>query len=194
MTAVLVHPTARRVLPLDDDEKLVRALRAGDDHAFARLVQRHEGALVGYAARLLGGAHHDAEECVQDAFVRALAFLRGNRDREVAVKPWLYTIVRNVCLDRLRKPRRTVALDAVEGVLADRSASPYEVARGREDLRLVVGALRGLPDRQRQALVMHELEGRPHEELARTFGVSVGGSKALVCRARRSMVQARRAA
>lgn len=194
MSVVLVHPTARRVAALDDDQELVRALRHGDDVAFAGLVRRHEDALTGFAAQLLGGAHHDAEECVQDAFVRALACLRAHPDREIAVKPWLYTIVRNVCLDRLRKPRRTVALDAVEGVLADRGATPYDAARGREDLRLVVGALNALPDRQRQALVMHELEGRPHEELAAALGVSIGGSKALVCRARRGLAHVRTAA
>jgi RNA polymerase sigma-70 factor (ECF subfamily) len=192
MPAVLVHPAARITTCADD--ALVRDIRAGDDRAFALLVQRHEQALTGFAAGILGGAHHDAEECVQDAFVRALGFLRAHADRDITVKPWLYAIVRNVCLDRLRKPRRTVGLDALDGVLADGSAGPYETARGREELRLVVGALQELPARQRQALVMHELEGRPHEEMAPVLGVSVGGSKALVCRARRRMAVARDAA
>ncbi len=187
MTTVLHLPTSR-IAPGADDA-LVRDIRAGDDLAFARLVQRHEAALTGFAAGVLGGAHHDAEECVQDAFVRALTFLRAHPDREVAVKPWLYTIVRNVCLDRLRKPRRTVTLDGLDAVLADRAAGPYEAVHGREELRRVVGALHALPARQREALVMHELEGRPHEEMAPVLGVSVGGSKALVCRARRGMAQ-----
>jgi RNA polymerase sigma-70 factor (ECF subfamily) len=192
MTAVLVRPASPT--PTTADEALVRDIRAGDDRAFALLVRRHEAALVGFAAGVLGGAHHDAEECVQDAFVRALAFLRAHPDREIAVKPWLYTIVRNVCVDRLRKGRGTVTLDGLDAVLADGAAGPYETAHGREQLRLVVGALHALPARQRQALVMHELEGRPHEEMAPVLGVSVGGSKALVCRARRGMAQARQAA
>jgi RNA polymerase sigma-70 factor (ECF subfamily) len=188
MTTVLLHPTARTT---STDAVLVRDLRAGDDRAFTLLVQRHEQALVAYARQLLGGAHHDAEECVQDGFVRALAFLRTRTDREIALKPWLYTIVRNACLDRLRQPHRTVALEGLQSVLADRAGDPHEAAGRREQFRVVVGALHDLPARQRVALVMRELEGRPHEELAATLGVSVGATKALVCRARQGLAHLR---
>lgn len=192
-TARRIDLAHARTKPADDDV-LVREIRAGDDLAFTRLVRRHESALVGFAASILGGAHHDAEECVQDAFVRALASLRTHEAQEIAVKPWLYAIVRNACLDRLRKPRRTVALDGLDAVLRDGTAGPHEAACERETFRLVVGALHALPARQREALVMHELEGRPHAEMAPVLGVSVGGSKALVCRARQGMARSRQAA
>ncbi|MCW3016006.1 MAG: sigma-70 family polymerase sigma factor [Solirubrobacterales bacterium] len=188
MTTVLIHPTARAT---STDATLVRDVRAGDDRAFTVLVQRHEQALMAYARQILGGAHHDAEECVQDGFVRALSFLRTRADREIVLKPWLYTIVRNACLDRLRTPHRTVALEGLESVLTDGTADPLEVVGRREQLRIVVGGLQDLPARQRSALVMHELEGRPHDELAATLGVSVGASKALVCRARQGMAHLR---
>ncbi|MCW3039156.1 MAG: sigma-70 family polymerase sigma factor [Solirubrobacterales bacterium] len=190
MTTVLLHPAART--PHADDV-LVARVRAGDDAAFAALVQRHEAALVAYARQVLGGAHHDAEECVQDAFVRALGFLRARTDREIALKPWLYTVVRNACVDRLRSraARPTVALESLEGVLTDRTGDPHEALGRREQLRVLVGGLHELPPRQRAALVMHELEGRPHEELAGALGVSIGASKALVCRARQGMAHLR---
>jgi RNA polymerase sigma-70 factor (ECF subfamily) len=188
MSTVLIDPTVRST---SSDDALVRDLRAGDDRAFTLLVQRHEQALLGYARQILGGAHHDAEECVQDAFIRALAFLRTRMDREIALKPWLYMIVRNACVDRLRKPHRTVALEGLQSVLTDAAGDPHEAADRREQLRVVVGGLRDLPARQRTALVMHGIDGRPHEELAATLGVSVGASKALVCRARQGMAHLR---
>lgn len=193
MPTVLLHPAARTT---DADAALVGRVRAGDDQAFATLVRRHEQALIAYARQVLGGAHHDAEECVQDAFVRALTFLRRQTEREIALKPWLYTIVRNACVDRLRSgaARPTVALDAVDGVLTDSASDPHTTLGRREQLRVIVGGLQDLPARQRAALVMHELEGRPHEELASSLGVSVGASKALVCRARQGMAHLRPAA
>ncbi|WP_354697800.1 ECF RNA polymerase sigma-E factor [Paraconexibacter sp. AEG42_29] len=193
MTTVLLHPAARTT---DADAALVARVRNGDDQAFTTLVLRHEQALIAYARTVLGGAHHDAEECVQDAFVRALTFLRRQTDRDIALKPWLYTIVRNACLDRLRSgaARPTVALEALEGVLTDSAGDPHAALGRREQLRVIVGGLQELPARQRAALVMHELEGRPHEELAGSLGVSVGASKALVCRARQGMAHLRPAA
>src|SRR3954454_7620342 len=114
MTSATLSPVAVHQL---SDEALVQRLRNGDDNAFTALVERHEAALRGYARGVLGGSHHDAEECVQDAFIRALDFLRNQPEREAALKPWLYTITRNACLDRLRKPHRTVNLEGLQGVL-----------------------------------------------------------------------------
>lgn len=195
MTTVLVHPTAT-ARPVRTDAELVVALRAGDEDAFAVLVRRHQAALTAYARQTLGGAgaHHDAEEAVQDAFVRALDFLRRCPERDITLRPWLYTIVRNVCLDRLRRCDKTVALDSVEATLSavgSGGGDPVSTAERREQLRVVVGGLHALPDRQRTALVGHELEGRTHAQLAATLGVSVGATKALVWRARQSMAHLR---
>ncbi|MDX6714964.1 MAG: hypothetical protein QOH30_1522, partial [Baekduia sp.] len=101
------------------DEALVAAVRAGSDAAFSAIVRRYEPQLTAYARQVLGGRHHDAEECVQDAFVRGLRSMQNN-DAEIALRPWLHAIVRNRCLDQLRKPNRTTDLDPHEAVLADR--------------------------------------------------------------------------
>src|SRR3954453_13504448 len=122
MTKILLHPTAYR---LASDEQLVDMVRTGDDRAFPAIHDRYEARLVAYARQLLGGAHHDAEEVVQDAFVRAPAALSAN-DREMALRAWLYTIVRNRALDVLRRPVRTTDLEPHAAVLADAGGDPHE--------------------------------------------------------------------
>jgi RNA polymerase sigma-70 factor, ECF subfamily len=187
---LLLHPTAYRAAT---DEQLVDLVRDGDDRAFDAIHDRYVQRLTGYARQMLGGAHHDAEEVVQDAFVRALGALRAD-DRDMALKPWLYTIVRNRALDALRRPVRTTDLELHAPVLHDASADPHERLLRAEELRDLVGELKRLPERQRTALVMHELGGVSHEGIARRLHVSTGGSKALVCRARSGLGRARAAA
>jgi RNA polymerase sigma-70 factor, ECF subfamily len=171
------------------DEALVTATRAGSDAAFTAIVQRYEAPLTAYARQVLGGHHHDAEECVQDAFVRALSSLRRN-DAEIALRPWLHAIVRNRCLDQLRKPQRTTDLEPMQAVLADHGPGPVSMIAHRQKLDAVVGGMGSLPERQRRALVMHELEDRSHSQIGRVLGVSAGASKALVCRARQGVAAA----
>jgi RNA polymerase sigma-70 factor (ECF subfamily) len=171
------------------DEALVAATRAGSDAAFTAIVHRYEPQLIAYARQVLGGHHHDAEECVQDAFVRALRSLRAN-DAEITLRPWLHAIVRNRCLDQLRKPHRTTDLEPHQAVLADHGPGPVSTIAHRQRLDEVVHGLESLPERQRRALVMHELEDRSHSHIGRALGVSAGASKALVCRARQGVAQA----
>jgi RNA polymerase sigma-70 factor (ECF subfamily) len=171
------------------DEALVAAVRSGSDAAFTAIVQRYEPQLTAYAQQVLGGRHHDAEECVQDAFVRALRAIKANR-AEIALRPWLHAIVRNRCLDQLRKPNRTTDLDPHAAVLADRGPGPVSTIAGRQRLHEVVDGVERLPERQRRALVMHELEDRSHSHIGRVLGVSAGASKALVCRARQGVAAA----
>jgi RNA polymerase sigma-70 factor (ECF subfamily) len=171
------------------DEALVAATRAGSDAAFTAIVQRYEPQLIAYARQVLGGHHHDAEECVQDAFVRALSSLRRN-DAEIALRPWLHAIVRNRCLDQLRRPNRTTDLDPHEAVLADHGPGPVSTIAHRQKLDAVVDGMEALPERQRRALVMHELEDRSHSHIGRALGVSAGASKALVHRARQGVAAA----
>jgi RNA polymerase sigma-70 factor (ECF subfamily) len=171
------------------DDALVAAVRAGSDAAFAAIVRRYEGPLTAYARQMLGGRHHDAQECVQDAFVRALRAMRAN-DTELALRAWLHTIVRNRCLDQLRRPQRTTELEPHEAVLQDAGPGPISTIARRECLEAVIEGLGTLPERQRRALVMHELEDRSHSQIGRALGVTKGASKALVCRARQGVAQA----
>jgi RNA polymerase sigma-70 factor (ECF subfamily) len=190
MTKILLHPTAYR---LAADEQLVELVRSGDDRAFAAIHDRYEARLIAYARQLLGGAHHDAEEVVQDAFVRAIRALRAD-DREMALKAWLYTIVRNRALDVLRRPVRTTDIEPHAATLSDAGGDPHERLARAEELAALVAGLKRLPERQRTALVMHEMGGASHRTIGRRLDVTTGGSKALVSRARAGLAQTRAAA
>lgn len=189
---VLTHPTAARTRT---DSELVADTRRGGAASFDAIVARYEAPLTAWARHVLHGAHHDAEEVVQDVLIRALAALRRD-SRDIVLKPWLFAICRNACLDRLRADRGRVTSDLAHytPVLGDPAADPHLQAVRRETLAELVGDLGRLPTRQRLALVGRELEGRTHEQLAAGLGVSVGASKALVCRARRGLADGRAAA
>ena len=135
-------------------------MRAGDDRP-STPSRRYEPRLIAYARQMLGGAHHDAEEVVQDAFVRALGALRAD-GREIALKPWLYTIVRNRALDSCAAPCARPTSSCTRPCCA--TPAPTRTSGQRaDDLRDLVGDLKRLPERQRTALVAHELEGGSHE-------------------------------
>src|SRR3954454_11938603 len=130
------------------DERLVALVRAGRDDAFAAIHVRYCDRLVAFARRLLHGTVHDAEDVVQDAFIRAFAGLRAT-DNEMHLRPWLYMIVRNRAMDELRKPARVAAeLDEVAHLRPAEGADPALRAIERELLRAVVDGIAELPARQ----------------------------------------------
>jgi len=178
-----------RMTRTDDD--LVRALRADAPGAFDAIHHRYHAPLMAFARQMLGGRHHDAEEVVQDAFLRALGALRQT-DREMALRPWLYAITRNRALDELRRPLRTVPFAHEDLGVPDPRGSPVSIVARRDAIAALVADLEDLPTRQRRALVMHELEDRSHSQIGRVLDISRGASKALVHRARGSL-HARRA-
>lgn len=172
------------------DDALIRALRAGEPGAFDAIHHRYHAPLLAFARQMLGGRHHDAEEVVQDAFIRALGALRQT-DREMALRPWLYAITRNRTLDELRRPQR-ISVPADDLAVPDPGGGPATIVARREAVAELVADLEDLPTRQRRAIVMHELEDRSHSQIGRALKVSRGASKALVHRARGSL-HARRA-
>ncbi len=177
------HRHSPEMLRQATDEELVAALRAGSLDAFGVIHDRYHGSLLAFARKMVDGAHHDAEEVVQDVFVKALKALRSD-DREIALRPWLYAITRNRALDQLRRPQHTVPFTGDEMRIAAFGADPVSLINRSERVDSLVGHLNDLPTRQRQALVMLELEDRSHSQIGRVLKVSAGASKALVCRAR----------
>jgi RNA polymerase sigma factor (sigma-70 family) len=156
----------------------VALAREGHDPAFAAIVDRYGRQLERYCARLLGPGR--AEDAVQQAFVNAHAAMRAN-DQELALKPWLYRIAHNAALNILRaSPDENGALDA------DRPSvflTP-EIVELRERLRETLASIQALPAVQRDALLLRELEGRSHEEIAAALGVTEGGARQHLHRAR----------
>ena len=171
------------------DERLVALIRDGRDDAFGAIHDRYRERLVAFARRLLQGTGLDAEDVVQDAFMRALAGLRAT-DGEMHLKPWLYMIGRNRAMDELRKPARAVAeLDEVLH-LAPAGDDPALRATERERLRELLDDIGRLPERQRLALVMRELDGATHEQMAATLGTTIPATKSLLVRARTALAEA----
>jgi RNA polymerase sigma factor (sigma-70 family) len=175
----------------DTDEALVARVRMGDARAFALIHARYRRRLLEFACRRLGARREEAEDVLQDVFIRAYHGLLGS-DREVDLRPWLFRITANRVIDELRRPRHFVPSDFSEQPERHCPApGPLAVAAAREELADVLADLVDLPRRQRQALVSQAVSGIPHELLAQHLGTTVPGSKALVNRARVTLHHAR---
>jgi RNA polymerase sigma factor (sigma-70 family) len=174
----------RRPLRTRTDEQLVAALRGGDDEAMTVIDERYRGRLLAYVRRMSAGA--DAEDVVQDVLARAYTALRAD-DRPMTLRPWLYRVSHNRCLDLLRRPTPVLSDEM------DLGAAPStlgEQVAGRERLRQVVADIQGLPDQQRSALIIRELEGLSYEELADALDTTVPAIKSLLVRARMNLAKA----
>ena len=177
------------LLRLRSDEQLVSLFRAGNEDAFRVIHDRYRSRMLAYARQMLSASPADAEDAVQEVFVRAYAGLRANR-RDLALRAWLYRIAHNRCIDDLRRPH-PIAVEEVES-LGEAAAGPDPHARveQREALRRLIADVQRLPEQQRSALLMRELAGMPYADLAGALGVSVPAVKSLLVRARVGLVAA----
>lgn len=171
-----------------DDDGLVSEVRAGNEEAFARMYERHRTELLAYSRNMVGSSD-DAEDVIQQTFLKAYRALRRSESR-IAVRPWLYAIARNECVSLLRK-RRESPTDP------DASASSGSGVAGevedREEMRSMLADLSRLPDEQRQALLLSGVDSLSGDEIAAILGTDRERVKALVFRARRSLTQSREA-
>jgi RNA polymerase sigma factor (sigma-70 family) len=162
------------------DRRLVDLVRDGYDAAFEEIVRRYRRPLDRFAAAIVGGR---SEDVTQDAFSKALLALRGS-EAEIELRPWLYRIVRNTALNDLRD--REPATDEIpEGLPGGRSAAAEVEAR--EEIADLMARLHALPENYRAALVMRELEGLSHEEIAAALGLSGGAARQVIFRARATL-------
>jgi RNA polymerase sigma factor (sigma-70 family) len=175
------------LLRLRSDDQLVALFRAGNDEAFRIIHDRYEQRLFAYARQMLSGSRQDAEDAIQDVFIRAHASLRST-DRPIALKAWLYRVAHNRCVDQIRRPMAPVAdlWDVSRGPLTD----PLTETERRDDLKRLVEDVRRLPEQQRSVLLMRELEGLSYADLAEALEVSVPAVKSLLVRARMGLVEA----
>ena len=167
------------------DADLLAAHVAGDPDAFGTLVQRHRDRLWAVALRTLGDPD-EAADAVQDALVsayRAAGTFRG----DAAVTTWLHRIVVNACLDRIRraKARPTVPLPEPDG---RQPADPRDAIAARETAVVVAQALATLPDEQRMALVLVDMQGYSVEETAAILDCAVGTVKSRCARGRAKLL------
>jgi RNA polymerase sigma factor (sigma-70 family) len=175
------------LLRLRTDEQLVVLFRAGHDEAFRTIHDRYRQRLFAYARQMLAGSRSDAEDALQDVFLRAYGALRAD-GRPVTLRAWLYRVAHNRCVDQLRRPAPAPAdiFDLNRTPLHD----PMVEAERREDLLRLVADVGRLPEQQRSALLMREMEGLSYAELSGALGVSIPAVKSLLVRARVGLVEA----
>ncbi len=180
-------------MPAPAQKKAVKRVGAPEADRFDSIVDEYERRLYGFALRMTGN-REDAEEIVQDAFVRAyraLAKMSPEQRGELRLQPWLYTITLNVTRNRLRGKRPTnVALDALADPDAllrssrhDGPAQPEKILERNADMALVERALLQLPMHLRAAATLRFIEGRSHPEIAEILNQPIGTVKSHVHRA-----------
>ncbi len=165
-------------LRAQSDGRLVRLVREGYESAFDEIVRRYRRPLDRFAAGIVGGR---SEDVTQDSFRKALEALRRGDD-EVELRPWLYRIVRNTALNDLRD-RPPAAAELVDHLIAGGRSAAAE-AEERAEVAALTACLQALPENQRAALVMRELEGMSHEEISDSLGISQGAARQAIARAR----------
>lgn len=166
------------LLRLQSDERLASLAARGAEPAFEALVARHRAGLVRSCARIL--PESEAEDAVQQALLSAHQALRRNGAPD-RFSPWLHRIAVNAALKQLRRTPEELPLDEER---TDGVEQPPQSQERRERLRETIAAVDALPARQQRALVLRELEGRSHEEIARTLGLTPGAVRQLIHRAR----------
>src|SRR6201991_4893065 len=181
-------PLGTPLLRLGSDEQLLAAFRAGSDEAFRVLHDRYRQRLFAYVRQMLSAStRQDAEDVLQDVFVRAYGALRDD-NREMNVRAWLYRVAHNRCIDHLRRPVPPAA--EIFEVSRKPLHDPVEEAQRRDDLRQLVIDVSNLPEQQRSALLMREIDGMSYADLAAALDVTVPAVKSLLVRARVGLVEA----
>jgi RNA polymerase sigma-70 factor (ECF subfamily) len=166
------------------DQALVARVLDGDLEAFGVILARHQGRVYSIASQFAANAD-DASDLAQEIFLKAYRSLSRFRG-DAAFSTWLYRIAVNACVDYTRRRGRTAYLPLEDDIVSGCNVGPdpqedIERRQLRSDL---AHAVRGLSNKLRVALILHDIEGLTHEEISRIVGCSVGTTKSRLFRAR----------
>jgi len=200
----VAEPRAREESP-DAEARLARAAAAGDGEAFATLYERYEGRAYNLALRITGSGE-DAADAVQDAFVGVLRRLPGHDGGDLAFGSYVFTATRNACYDLIAKRQRAQPSDSIPesatplgggaGGLGLDPGDPDEDPARRQLLESQRGEIRAanerLPERQREALALRELEELSYDEIAEIMDMNRNSVAQLISRARLNLRDALR--
>jgi RNA polymerase sigma factor (sigma-70 family) len=169
------------LLHTQTDERLVDLTRAGNGRAFEAIVTRYRKQLLRYCGGLLPAER--AEDAVQQAFLNAYRAITAG-EAELKLRPWLYRIAHNASLNLLRQNgwNYDQIPEDFDGVM-----QPPQAVEQSERIREVIQNVQGLPERQRDAIVLRELEGRSYDEIGVALGVTDGAVRQLLNRARTTL-------
>jgi RNA polymerase sigma factor (sigma-70 family) len=181
---------------VDDNPRLVAAVRRGDDRAFEALYSRYHRRIHAYVMGMVKD-HGRAEDITQEVFVSALRRMRET-ERPIAFKPWIYEIAKNACIDQFRRSKRAeeVSLQAEDGLapadygrLVGSDPAPHDAVAAKQELDNLCGAFGGLSDTHHEILVMRELEGLSYREIGDRMGMSRPAVESTLFRARRRLTE-----
>lgn len=173
------------------DSELVRMAKAGDGDAFGELVVRHEAKIYGLCLKMLGQPE-DAEDCLQEVFMKAFEALPGFRE-EARFSTWLYRIAYNACLMRIRKKKLdTVSLDRpltiggeqVQREVVDWTTDPRAGVMSEELNEVLSKHINELDPDNRIVFVLRDIQGLSTDDTAKALGLSVPAVKSRLHRAR----------
>ena len=164
------------ILRLQTDERLVALMREGHDRAFEVLFNRYQSRLLAFCRHLVGSPQ-DAEDVLQEVFTAAHAAILAD-SRPINARPWLYRIARNRCLNHLRKPTAD-GVDSMDVHPHENGTSTLERVQRREELRAIVADVQELPETQRTALVLREIDDLSYTDIAQAMGTTLPSVKSL---------------
>lgn len=174
-----------------DDDQLLLAVASGDEDAYGEIVRRHADRIYGYLLRLTRSTA-DAEDLLQDTFFRVWRSARTYQPNRVQASTWIARIAHNVCVDSFRRRGPSIALDTLDTATPETLTSvALETAQIASDALTNVEIQIGrLPENQRAALVLCQLQGFSNAEAAVILGIKVRALESLLARARRTLRQA----
>jgi RNA polymerase sigma factor (sigma-70 family) len=178
------------LLRLQSDERLISLIRRGSTPAFEVLVSRYHARLLAFCRHLLG-SREDAEDVLQEVFSAAFNAIVDD-ERPINVRPWLYRIARNRSLNHLRRIQ-AVGVDSMDIHLSEHGLTTADKVHEREEFRMLVGDIQSLPETQRTALVLREMDALSYEQIAEAMETTVPSVKSLLVRARVSLAEAAQA-
>jgi RNA polymerase sigma factor (sigma-70 family) len=175
------------LLRLQSDERLIALIRRGNHGAFEILVSRYHSRLLAFCRHLLG-SREDAEDVLQEVLAAAFNAILADQ-RAINVRPWLYRIARNRSLNHLRRIQ-AIGVDSMDIHYSEHGATTADKVHDREQFRLLVDDIHRLPETQRTALVLREMDALSYEQIAEAMDTTVPGVKSLLVRARISLAEA----
>jgi RNA polymerase sigma factor (sigma-70 family) len=175
------------LLRLQSDERLIALTRRGHSAAFETLCARYQSRLLAFCRHMLA-SREDAEDVLQEVFAAAYNAVLAD-DREINVRPWLYRIARNRSLNHLRRATAT-GVDSMDVHFAEHGLSTGDKVMRRESFRELISDVHELPETQRTALLLREIDALSYEQIADAMETTVPSVKSLLVRARISLAEA----
>ncbi len=175
------------LLRLQSDEKLIALIRRGNHHAFEALMSRYQSRLLAFCRHMLS-SKEDAEDVLQEVFAAAFNAIQAD-DRALNVRPWLYRIARNRSLNHLRRVQ-PIGVDSMDVHFAEGGQTTADKVHRREEFRLLLVDVQHLPETQRTALLLREIDALSYDQIAEAMDTTVPSVKSLLVRARVGLAEA----